>query len=138
MSADQGPHLDNKISRKEGGKENNWKLEFPSPLDLKSYNDIFENGAYHAFMEFQKISDHIIEMEKLAIPKKLKLKLYGQLYGFIVAICFLVASFILIFSGHGIYGTILGSVNLIGLVTIFVLNKSFKDSLPIRKKNYLP
>jgi len=103
--------------------QNNWKSEFPSPSVMKAYNDAFENGAYKIFLEIQKIADHKIAMDKLAIPIKLKQRRFGQIYGFVIAPCFMIASFILILLGFGIYGTILGSVNLISLVTIFVLDK---------------
>ena len=62
---------------------------------------------------------------------------FGQIYGFILALCFMIASFILILLGFGIYGTILGSVNLISLVTIFVLDKSQNDYSPQGMKYHL-
>ena len=102
--------------------QNDWKSEFPSPSIMKAYNEAFENGGYKVFLEIQKISDHKIAMDKLAMLK-LKQRRFGQIYGFIIALCFMIASFILILLGFGIYGTILGSVNLISLVTIFVLDK---------------
>ena len=78
-------------------------------------------------MEFQKELDHRIAMDKVTIPEQLKQARSGQIFAFIIALTFLAASFILVLLGHGIYGMIIGSVNLVALVTIFVLNKRHID-----------
>jgi uncharacterized membrane protein len=106
--------------------ESSWSSKLPPPSILKAYNDAFENGGSLVFQEIQKILDHKIAIEKLSVDKNLRQRRFGQVYGFVVAVSFLIASFVLILLGFGIYGTIIGSVNLISLVTIFVLNKNQK------------
>lgn len=103
--------------------ESNWKSLIPPPAILKSYNEVFENGAHQIFLEFKKELDHRIEMDKVVIPEQLNQSRSGQIYGLVIAISFLIATFILIIMGHEIYGTIIGGSNIITLVTIFVLNK---------------
>jgi uncharacterized membrane protein len=44
----------------------------------------------------------------------------GQLFGFIIALAFLLVSAWLINGGHEVAGVILGSVDLVALVTVFV------------------
>jgi uncharacterized membrane protein len=110
---------------------------FPPPSVMKAYNDAFDNGAYRVFIEIQKILDHKIAMDREVVAKKLRQRRSGQIYGFTIALCFLVASFILILLGLGIYGTILGSVNIIALVTIFVLDKDFKNISVNEKGNHV-
>lgn len=103
--------------------ETKWKSIIPPPDILNTYNKVFENGGRQLFLEFQKELDHRIAMDKITIPEQLKQARSGQIFAFIIALTFLAASFILVVLGHGIYGTIIGSVNLVALVTLFVLNK---------------
>ena len=107
--------------------ESNWKSIIPPPEILNYYNNVFENGGHKLFLEFQKELDHRIAMDKVTIPEQLKQARSGQIFAFIIALTFLAASFILVLLGHGIYGMIIGSVNLVALVTIFVLNKRHID-----------
>jgi uncharacterized membrane protein len=103
--------------------ESNWKSFIPPPAILKSYNEVFEDGAQKIFLEFKKELDHRIDMDKVIIPKQLSQSRSGQIYGLVIALSFLVVSSILVLMGHGLYGTIIGGSNIVTLVTIFVLNK---------------
>ncbi len=47
----------------------------------------------------------------------------GQNYGFIIAILFLVAASVLIGLGHDTAGTVLGTIDLVALVAVFVYGK---------------
>jgi len=75
-------------------------------------------------------SEHRIEMEKFWATQEMKQSGNGQMFAFILAILFLVAAFILIFTGAWIAGTTLGTVDLVALVTVFIVGKrSMKDNL---------
>lgn len=100
-----------------------WQGPLPPPEILKRYNDAFPNGAERIFLEAQKQTNHRLELEKTVIPGELKQSGRGQIFGFIIALAFLIASFILILMGFGIYGTIIGSIDLVALVTVFVLGR---------------
>lgn len=45
----------------------------------------------------------------------------GIVSGWTIAIAFLIVSAVVIMSGHEVGGTVLGTVDLVGLVTVFVL-----------------
>jgi uncharacterized membrane protein len=49
--------------------------------------------------------------------------LVGVIVGFVVALAFLAASAWLILNGHEISGAVLGTVDLVALVTVFVLGR---------------
>ena len=65
-----------------------------------------------------------IDMEKTVIPEEQRQSGRGQIFGFIIAIAFLIASFVLILKGFGVYGTIIGSIDLVALVTVFVIGRN--------------
>lgn len=100
-----------------------WQGPYPPPEILKAYNDAFPNGAENIFLESKAQREHRHALENKVIPEELSQSRRGQTFGFIITLAFLVASFVLILKGHGVYGTILGGVDLITLVTIFVYGR---------------
>ncbi len=100
-----------------------WQGPLPPPNLLKEYNEAFSNGAERIFREVQRQTTHRIELEKVVIPEQQRQSKRGQLFGLIVAISFLAAAFILIALGHGLYGTIIGSIDIVALVTVFVIGR---------------
>jgi uncharacterized membrane protein len=105
-----------------------WKGPLPPPDILKEYNDAFSNGAERIFLEAKKQTDHRIKMESIVIPEEQKQSRRGQTFGFILALAFLIASFTLIFTGHEASGTIIGSIDLVALVAVFVYGRNYQKS----------
>ncbi|SMC53312.1 DUF2335 domain-containing protein [Pedobacter nyackensis] len=106
----------------------------PDPATLASYNEIIPNGAERIMAMAEKQSDHRIAMESKVITSQQNQSGRGQHYAFIIAILVLLASFICIFTGHGIEGTIIGTLDLVSLVTIFIVGKQYQKS-NLDKKN---
>ena len=104
-----------------------WQGPLPPPEMLKLYNDAFPNGAERIFTEVQRQATHRIELEKRLIPEQLRQSERGQLFGLVVALSFLIAAFVLVALGHGLYGTIIGSIDLVALVTVFVIGRREQD-----------
>lgn len=104
--------------------EKSWSGPLPSPASLKEYNNAFPNGAEKIFNISERQSEHRMDLEKLAVASDLKQSERGQLYGLIIALAFFIGAFILIWAGHDIPGTILGSVDLVALVSVFVIGKN--------------
>ena len=100
-----------------------WQGPLPPPEVLKAYNDAFPNGAERIFAEVQRQARHRIEMERTVIPEQQRQSRRGQVYGLIVALSFLVSAFVLISMGYGLFGTIMGSIDLVALVTVFVVGR---------------
>lgn len=100
----------------------------PDPETLDSYNEIIPNGAERIMAMAEKQSDHRIAMESKVIYSQQNQSGRGQNYAFIIAITVLLAAFVCIFTGHDIAGTILGTVDLVSLVTVFILGKQYQKS----------
>lgn len=100
-----------------------WQGPLPPPGLLKAYNEAIPNGAERILNEVQRQCRHRMDLENRMIPEQHLQSRRGQVYGLIVALSFLVASFILIAMGFGIFGTIIGTVDLIALVTVFVTGR---------------
>ena len=100
-----------------------WQGPLPPPDLLKMYNDAFPNAAERIFHEVQRQTTHRIELEKQVIPEQQRQATRGQVYGLLVALSFLAAAFGLIALGHGLYGTILGSFDIVALVTVFIIGR---------------
>ena len=100
-----------------------WQGPLPPPDLLKEYNDTFPDAAERIFGEVLRQTTHRIELEKQVIPEQIRQSNRGQVYGLVVALSFLLAAFILVALGHGMYGTIIGSIDLVALVTVFVIGR---------------
>lgn len=100
-----------------------WQWPLPPPDLLKEYNEAFPNAAERIFDEMQRQTTHRIELEKRWFPEQQLQSKRGQIFGLIVAMSFLAAAFLLISMGYGIYGTIIGSIDIVALVTVFVIGR---------------
>jgi len=101
-----------------------WKGPLPSPETLKAYNDAFPNGAERIFKMAEKQSDHRMNMENKVIPEEQRQSKHGQLFAFIIALVFLGVSAWLIYTGHDVAGTVIGTTDLVALATVFIIGRS--------------
>ena len=69
-------------------------------------------------------SGHRINIEMLVIKCQQIQGFAGQVLGFLVAIAFLIGAVYTVVHGFAVAGTIIGSLDLIGLVTVFVLGRN--------------
>ncbi len=65
-------------------------------------------------------SKHRMALESTVIGSDVKRANAGLIAGFTIAVLFLVASVFLIHEGHDIAGTVIGTVDIVGLVTAFL------------------
>lgn len=100
----------------------------PDPETLSHYNEIIPNGAERIMVMAEKQSDHRLAMESKVVNSQQNQSGRGQNYAFIIAIVVLIASFACIFTGHGVEGTIIGTLDLASLVTVFILGKQYQRS----------
>lgn len=95
----------------------------PSAETLKSYNELIPDAAERLFADFELQSLHRRKLEAYVIPSQVKQSGRGQVFGFILAVILIGASVYLGISGHDILAGVLGGATILGLASIFVLNK---------------
>lgn len=67
--------------------------------------------------------EHRIAIEKISVDRSFDEAKLGQIFGFIIALAFLIASTYIIAIGQPVAGTILGAVDLVTLVAVFVYGR---------------
>jgi len=103
--------------------QESFKGPLPPPSILKGYEDVLPGSAERIMARMEKQSDHRMRLEEKVTAEDQRQSGKGQNYGFIIAITVILISAGLIFTGHGVEGTILGTLDLVALVSIFVIGK---------------
>lgn len=93
----------------------------PSPHEFAEYDRILPGCAERILTSAERQLHHRIAIESTVITAQTGQSGRGQILGFIVALVCLFLSFIAIMQGHEIAGTIIGSIDLVSLVAVFVL-----------------
>lgn len=107
----------------------------PAPQTLKEYGDVVQSAPERIIQQFELQANHRRQLEDKVITAQLKESGVGQWMGFIICFLFLGVSAALILSGHDVSGTILGTVDIVALVSLFVLGKrSQKEDLSEKDK----
>jgi uncharacterized membrane protein len=91
----------------------------PSASDLRFFEQSLPGAGDYLLRMAAAAQAHsqLMDREAAALAKR------GQLFGLIVALSFLGVSGILVGIGHGLAGTVMGSVDLVALTTVFVVGK---------------
>jgi uncharacterized membrane protein len=104
-------------------QRSSWQGPLPPPEILKDYNEAVPNGAERILKMVEVQSGCRQDLDRMATLTQLAESKRGQIFAFIIAMSFLIASFILILKGHEIFGTIIGSIDLVALVSVFIYGK---------------
>ena len=104
-----------------------WSGPLPPPDVLKGYNECFPKGAEEIFSMVREQAHHRMEIEKATLRAEIKQAATGQIFAFIIALAFLFVSGFLIYTGFSVAGTILGTVDLVALVIVFILGRYNKS-----------
>lgn len=100
-----------------------YRGQLPDPASLERFDQIIPNGAERIFDRFEKQSDHRMYLEKKVIESQIKDGQRGQVFGFIIAILFLIGSIYLAMNGFETVASVLGGTTVVGLVTAFIYGK---------------
>jgi len=106
----------------------------PPPALLREYNEIVPNGADRIMKMAEAQTQHRINLESIVIKGDDRRANWGLVTGFTIGVLVLVLSFVLVMYGHGVEGTVLGSVDLIGLVSLFVYGRT-ERSKELRRRD---
>ncbi len=99
----------------------------PAPKTLKAYDSIINNGAERIMQKFEQQSSHRQYLEKTVIVRQLNQSSVGQILGFVVALCCLGIGCFLVMKGHDAAGITIFSLDIVGLVSVFVIRKIYRQ-----------
>lgn len=104
------------------------------PLELiEGYEEVYPGSAKIIFDVFEKQSNHRMKMEDTVITAQQTQSGRGQHYALIIAVLFLAAATVCILQNHDVAGGTLGTIDVLGIVTIFISGKA-KQSTNLREK----
>jgi hypothetical protein len=97
--------------------ENEERFESPAGRELNAWEKAFPGGAEKLYQEWSKTLAHQRRIES----RNAWITYLGASLGFMITMAFLAATVYLVRTGHAISGTILGTVDLAALVSVFVI-----------------
>ncbi len=95
----------------------------PAPETLGQYNDVLPGLAERIVKMTENQNNHRIKQEDKVISSQVFLSKRGQLFGFILAIIFFFVAGFLGYTGHDWIAGELGTIDVVGLVAVFVLGR---------------
>ncbi len=99
------------------------------PLELiEGYENLHPGSAKLIFEIFEKQSLHRMKMEDTVITTQQIQSGRGQNYALIVALSFLFVAGLCVLMGHDVAGGVLGSVDVLGIVTVFITGNAKKGN----------
>ena len=96
----------------------------PPPQELAEYDRILPGSADRIIASSERQLNHRISIEQQTISSQNKQSGLGQIFGFIIAIVAFLCSFGAICLDHAVAGTVIGTVDLVALVGVFVYGKT--------------
>lgn len=97
-----------------------YKGPLPPPEQLQEFDNVVPGAANRIMTLMEEQARHRMHLEKTVIEGDNRRANWGVVIGAAVAVLGLVLSFIMVMSGFGIYGTIIGVLDLATLVGVFV------------------
>lgn len=114
-----------------------WYAPMPPPEILKAYNEVIPDAANRILRLLEVKSGHRQKVQEITVLGRLKERYKGQLFALIIALAFLFVSFVLVLEGHDVSGTIIGSVDLVALVSVFAYRRNVvKRQLSAKGKDF--
>lgn len=99
---------------------------FPPPWIIKGYEEALPGTSDRIFKLTENNAAHRIEHSRKKLEIENRNSLLGLVFGFTIAIAFLVGSIYLIATGNQISGTIIGTLDLVSLVSVFVIGSKLR------------
>lgn len=91
---------------------------------LQEYNQLIPNGAERIMRMAEKQQDHRMDLENRVVNSQLKESSRGQWMGYTLALAGLGTAILSTIYGHEVAATIIGSIDMVGLVYLFVNGKT--------------
>ena len=104
------------------------KQHYSGPLpdgeNIRIYNEVIPNGGDRLMTTVETQLEHRIKIEDKGVKRTFNQSSTGQWMGFIIAIFFGVIAWDLSKSGHQVTASILGTIDIVALVAVFITGKS--------------
>ncbi len=98
----------------------------PDGESIRIYDDVIPNGGDRLMSTVEKQLDHRIEIENTGVNRTFNQSSTGQWMGFVIALVFGLIAWDLANSGFTVVASILGTVDIVALVAIFITGKLSK------------
>ena len=99
----------------------------PPPSDLEGYEKTLPGSADRILKMAEDQMKHRQDIEKREIELDARDSLLGSVFAFIVSMTAMVGSFVLIYTGHEVAGSFLGSLGLGSIITAFKHGRKSDD-----------
>ena len=106
----------------------------PPPQLIEDYEHILPGAAERIFQRFEKQSDHRMSMEKTALGSDVFNSRAGVACATLVSLAFLGVGFQLVRTGHDWAGTAIATIDIVGLVTAFVVGTNSRRGERVQKQ----
>jgi len=108
------------IVRQEISAQFTFSGPLPPPAILAQYNEAVPDGAERIIVMAETQAKHRMALESRVVDADIRRANWGLAAGFVVALVFLLVSFLLIDRGKEWPGAALGAIDLVGLVGVFI------------------
>lgn len=113
--------------------EESYEGVLPHPSILKGYEEILPGATDRILSMTESQSKHRQDLESFHLRNAAARSWAGLACGFVITMTFLGVSAFLIVRGHGWEGTILGTVDIVALVSVFVIGRRQQEEERVAK-----
>lgn len=100
---------------------------------MRSYEDLYPGATEIFFKQFQKQTDHRIDLESFAVRSKERRANVGQWFAFVLLALVIVGGFAMTFAGYEITGLIAAISGLGSVLALFFGRRKATDTALARK-----
>ena len=111
------------------------KGPLPDPETLRQYSEIIPNGADRVMKMAEDQLAHRIKIESKVIGSQTLESKLGQIFALIIGLSFLAGGVWVILEGHSVAGTILSTVDIVALVSVFIYGRQYQKRDLSKKKD---
>lgn len=117
IQSEQQPHLTRRVERH---RAEIYSGPLPKPSDLQKYDRIVPGAAERIIGMAERQAEHRQFLEKTVVTTDAKRADKGLYVGAFVALCVLGGAVFLIYNGHDAAGATVASLDIVGLVSVFI------------------
>src|SRR5262245_61697042 len=128
--AHSGPRCPEGVTGEGGIRRGAFMTAPQKPVDLKTLLDKIEKVAVSSpeiarelLKEFQSYSDHLRQMDRMALRAQIILSYLGQVFGLVIGMTAIISGAVIAYHGSQWAGGFIGGGGVIGLVSVFVLGR---------------